>query len=144
MSTCSAKRLEGTVSMRKETKSQTDTVRGNKSSGWGGMRRTPCLDDICCLFFFHTFEKWHFCSLSFCLLYLCHYIKHGFWLKTSGELFWFIHFSKRFPKPTGRWKFVKPQKTIWSCNLCWSTTLNKSGVTWFSNNNKWHDNLFIA
>lgn len=60
------------------------------------MRRTPCLDDICCLFILHTF------SASAAALYMA----------VSLNIFLVYPVMESFCKPEGRWKFVKPQKSI--------------------------------
>lgn len=58
-------------------------------------------------------------------------------MAVSLNIFLVYPVMESFCKPEGRWKFVKPQKSIWLWNLSWGATEVKR----FSNQ-KWHNDLF--
>lgn len=61
---------------------------------------------------------------------------HYTWL-LAWTFFLVYPVMESFCKPEGRWKFFKPQKSIWLWNLSWGATEVKG----FSHQ-KWHNDLF--
>lgn len=74
------------------------------------MRRTPCLDDICCLFILHTF------SASAAALYMA----------VSLNIFWFIHSWKAFVSQRGDGSFSN-HRSQFDCGIYLGAPLRLKG-----------------